>query len=307
MRTMADRNKGRATQHDLQAPRPDRIRNVVLVGPSGSGKTSLTEALLLATGAINRAGTVIDGTTVSDFEEPEHAHQRSVSLAVAPLLHAGTKVNLLDTPGYVDFGGEVRAGLRAADAALFVVAANESVDEATWHLWRECADVGMPRAVVVTKLDHARADHEGVVASVRGAFGDRAMPVLVPVHDGATLTAVEHLLDPATTDPRRDALIETIIEESEDEGLMDRYLAGEEVSEDALARRPREGDGHRRLPSGGPGVCDDRRRLHRAARPRGGRLPAPARAPVTRGVPPDRQGRGPAVRATPRARWSRRS
>ena len=232
--TMADKNTRRATQHDLQVPRPDRIRNVVLVGPTGSGKTSLVEALLLTTGAITRAGSVTDGTTVSDFEEPERAHQRSVSLAVTPLVHRDTKVNLLDTPGYADFGGEVRAGLRAADAALFVIGANTTVDEATWHLWRECTEVDMPRAVVVTKLDHARADHEAAVASVRNAFGEKAMSVLVPVLDGGTATSVDHLLDPATTDARRDALIEAIIEESEDEGLMDRYLAGEEVGEDTL-------------------------------------------------------------------------
>ena len=231
---MADKNTRRATQHDLQVPRPDRIRNVVLVGPTGSGKTSLVEALLLATGAITRAGSVTDGTTVSDFEEPERAHQRSVSLAVTPLVHRDTKVNLLDTPGYADFGGEVRAGLRAADAALFVIGANTTVDEATWHLWRECTEVDMPRAVVVTKLDHARADHDAAVASVRDAFGEKAMSVLVPVLAGGTATSVDHLLDPATSDARRDALIEAIIEESEDEGLMDRYLAGEEVGEDTL-------------------------------------------------------------------------
>ena len=231
---MSDRRSRKASQHDLEVSGPDRIRNVVLVGPSGSGKTSLLEALLLASGAITRAGSVTDGTTVSDFEEPEHAHQRSVSLAVTPLVHAGTKVNLLDTPGYADFAGEVRAGLRAADAALFVIAANESVDEATRQLWRECAEVNMPLAVVISKLDHARADHERVVASVRDAFGETAMSVLVPVPDGGAMTSVGHLLDPASSDARRDALIEAIIEESEDEGLMDRYLAGEQVSEDTL-------------------------------------------------------------------------
>ena len=231
---MADRSGRKATQHDLEAPGPDRLRNVVLVGPSGSGKTSLLESLLASSGAITRAGAVVDGTTVSDFEEPEQAHQRSVSLAVAPLVHAGTKVNLLDTPGYADFGGEVRAGLRAADAALFVVAANESVDEATRHLWRECAEVGMPRAVVVTTLDHARADHDAVVAAAQEAFGDKVMSVLVPLHEGGAMTGVGHLLDPASDDVRRDALIEAIIEESEDEGLMDRYLAGEKVGEETL-------------------------------------------------------------------------
>jgi len=231
---MADKNGRKATQHDLEASGPDRIRNVVLVGPSGSGKTSLLEALLASSGAIARAGSVIDGTTVSDFEEPEQQHQRSVSLSVAPLVHQGTKINLIDTPGYADFGGEVRAGLRAADAALFVIAANETVDDATRHLWRECAQVGMPRAVVVTKLDHARADHDGVVSSCQSVFGDKVMPVFVPVRDGETVTAVDHLLDPSSTDARRDSLIEAVIEESEDEGLMDRYLGGEEVTEKNL-------------------------------------------------------------------------
>ena len=89
-------------------------------------------------------------------------------------MHRGTKVNLVDTPGYADFVGELRAGLRAADCALFVVAANEPVDHVTAGLWRECAEVGMPRAVVVTKLDHARADYPGVLAAAQAAFGSAA-------------------------------------------------------------------------------------------------------------------------------------
>ncbi len=96
---------------------PARMRNVVLVGPSGSGKTTLVEALLAHTGAIPRAGTVLDGTTVCDHDPAAVRQQRSVGLSVAPLLHADTKINLVDTPGYGDFVGELRAGLRAADAA----------------------------------------------------------------------------------------------------------------------------------------------------------------------------------------------
>ncbi len=231
---MADKHGRKATSHDLEAPGPDRIRNVVLVGPSGSGKTSLVESLLAHSGAIPRAGTVLDGSTVCDFEESETAHQRSVSLAVAPLVHGGTKINLVDTPGYADFGGEVRAGLRAADAALFVVAANGGIDEATRHLWRECAAVGMPRAVVVSKLDHPRADADGVVAAAQAAYGDKVLPVLVPVRDGGEVTGLVHLLEEDVDDDRRETLIEGIIEESEDEGLMERYLGGEKVTEEAL-------------------------------------------------------------------------
>ena len=124
------------------ADQPDGVRNVVLVGHSGAGKTTLVEALLVATGTIPRAGRVEDGTTVSDFDEAEHRQQRSVSLALAPFEHAGVKVNLLDTPGYADFVGDLRAGLRAADAALFVVSAVDGVDGATRMLWEECAAVG---------------------------------------------------------------------------------------------------------------------------------------------------------------------
>ncbi|HVQ19336.1 MAG TPA: GTP-binding protein, partial [Actinomycetes bacterium] len=139
---------------------PAEIRNVALVGHSGSGKTTLVEALLAATKTITRTGRVEDGSTVSDFDEAEHRQQRSVSVSLAPLMHDGIKVNLLDTPGYPDFVGDLRAGLRAADAALFVIAATDGVDGMTRMLWEECGAVGMPRAVVVTKLDAPRADYD---------------------------------------------------------------------------------------------------------------------------------------------------
>ncbi|KAB7760947.1 elongation factor G [Mycolicibacterium mucogenicum] len=202
---------------------PAAIRNVVLVGPSGSGKTTLVEALLLHAGVLTRAGTVLDGTTVCDHEPAEVEQQRSVGLALASLQHGPVKINLLDTPGYADFVGELRAGLRAADCALFVMAANDVVDAATKALWRECADVGMPRAVVVTKLDHARATFGGAVESAQESFGDKVIPLYLPDGDGL----VSLLADDAT-------LIEGIIEESEDETLMERYLGGEQIDNAVL-------------------------------------------------------------------------
>ncbi|HET7430847.1 MAG TPA: elongation factor G-like protein EF-G2 [Nocardioides sp.] len=238
---MADKGKqgrpaGRSTGQDLEASSPDRIRNVVLIGPGGSGKTTLVETLLAASGAIPRAGNVRDGSTVCDHDESEHTHGRSISLAVAPLLHQGTKINLIDTPGYADFVGELRAGLRAADCALFVMAANEGVDEATRSLWRECAEVAMPRAVVITKLDQARADYDGVLAQAQRAFGDQVMPLFVPVRSGSEVTGLVDLLRPCGEEHEalRGSLIEGVIEESEDESLMDRYLAGEEIDEKVL-------------------------------------------------------------------------
>src|SRR5205085_11543500 len=170
---MADKNTaGAAVGRAPTADEPTRIRNVVLVGHSGAGKTTLVEALLVATGTIPRAGRVEEGTTVSDFDEVEIRQQRSVNLTLAPLVHDGIKVNLLDTPGYADFTGDLRAGLRAADSALFAVSATDGIDGVTQMLWEECAAVGMPRAVVITKVDHQRADFEATLAACREAFGD---------------------------------------------------------------------------------------------------------------------------------------
>jgi elongation factor G len=233
------------------APRPaEAVRNVVLVGHAGSGKTTLVEALLARTGTIPRAGKVEDGTTTCDSEEVEHRQQRSVSLSLAPLEHAGVKVNLLDTPGYADFVGELRAGLRAADAALFVVSAVQGVDALTQQLWDECAAVGMPRAVVVTQLDKPRADFDDTVALCQRLFGDGVQPLYLPMHaddgsvagligllsqrvyDWSSGERVERDPDPehlALIEGVRGDLIEGIIAESEDETLMDRYLAGEDV------------------------------------------------------------------------------
>jgi elongation factor G len=237
------------------ADQPDSVRNVVLVGHSGAGKTTLTEALLVATGAIQRPGRVEDGTTVSDFDEVEVRQQRSVNLALAPVMHAGIKVNLLDTPGYADFTGDLRAGLRAADAALFTVSAAEGVDGLTRMLWEECAAVGTPRAVVVTKIDHQRGDFGEALAACREAFGDSVAPLYLPVGDGQSgVQGVIGLLsqrfydyssgsrqerdlpaaDAGRVEEARSTLIEAIIQESEDESLMDRYLSGEDIDAKVL-------------------------------------------------------------------------
>jgi elongation factor G len=206
------------------------VRNVVLVGPAGSGKTTLVETLLVSAGVLSRAGSTAEGTTVSDFEEAEQRQQRSVGIALAPVVRGDTKINLLDAPGYADFVGELRAGLRAADCALFVIAANEGIDESTKTVWRECADVGMPRVVVITKLDHARADYDGVVAQARAVFGENVVPVYL--REGDRLVGL--LSDDHAHEEQRGTLIEAVIEESEDESLMDRYVGGEEIDRDLL-------------------------------------------------------------------------
>src|SRR6201987_824320 len=181
---MAEKATSGAAGRAPSADQPESVRNVVLVGHSGAGKTTLVEALLAATGTIQRAGRVEGGTTVRDFDEGEIRKQRSANLTLAPLTHAGVKVNLLATPGYADFTGDLRAGLRAADAALFAVAATEGVDGLDRMLWEECAAVGMPRAVVITKLDHQRADFDEALQACQAAFGDGVAPLYLPVGGG---------------------------------------------------------------------------------------------------------------------------
>jgi elongation factor G len=235
-----------------RAPAADQVRNVVLVGHSGSGKSSLVEALLVATGTTARPGSIEEGTTVSDFDEIEVRQQRSVNLTLAPVVHNGIKVNLLDTPGYADFTGDLRAGLRAADSALFAVSATDGIDGVTRMLWDECAAVGMPRAVVITKIDHQRAEFDATLNACREAFGDAVAPLYLPVGD--PVSGLIGLLSekrfnyadgertegaPSAQDAERMAelrgeLIEGIITESEDESLMDRYLSGEDIDPKVL-------------------------------------------------------------------------
>lgn len=208
---------------------PAQIRNVVLVGPSGGGKSTLFDRLVH--GELLRR------------KEDEGA---STALRVATIGHGELAITLLDTPGASDFVGEVRAGLRAADAALFVIAAGSSVDEASRMLWRECAAVGMPRAVALTKLEQCQDDYATVVEASRRAFGD-AQPLQVPILDGDKVTGLIDLLgseihgpdgsvqgepsaeQQAILDDLRGGVLEAIIEESEDESALDRYLSGEEL------------------------------------------------------------------------------
>jgi elongation factor G len=253
------------------ADQPERVRNVVLVGHSGAGKTTLVEALARTCGALKRCGRVEDGASVSDYDEIEHRQQRSVQLSLVPVDWGEIKINLLDTPGYADFVGELRAGLRAADAALFVVSAADGVDGSTRMVWDECAAVGMPRAVVVTHLESPRADFEEMTEICRRAFGgddpDAVLPLYLPLYgeavdggpagDGHTPVAgligllsqrvydyssgrrVERDPDPEhlpLIEEARARLIEGIISESEDETLMDRYLAGEDLDPKTLVQ-----------------------------------------------------------------------
>ncbi len=228
-------SKATAARESSSAPvpaSPEHIRNVVLVGPGGAGKSTLFEHLVAA--------------RVPGRRPHEGEHERSFGVDVAAVESGGLTVNLIDTPGYPDFVGELRAGLRAADAAIFVISGADGIDGATALLWQECAAVAMPRIIAVSKLDMPRSDYEETIATCRRVFGD-AQPVYLPVHSddktvvGAMALISQYVADgkgsrrtptddeAAAIEEHRGTLIEAIIEESEDDSLLDRYLSGEDL------------------------------------------------------------------------------
>jgi elongation factor G len=231
-----------------------KIRNVALVGHGGAGKTTLTEAILFTTGAIPRMGTVDAGNTVTDFDPEEHSRHYSVSLALAPVEFDGHKINLVDTPGYADFIADAVAALRIADLALFVVSAVDGVEVQTELLWRMAAAQGLPRAIVVTKMDKERASFSTVLDSLRSRFGAAIAPMEIPIGEESSFRGVVSLLDdeayvyengkPSATEipaeiaeqehTLHDALVEGIV--VADEELMERYLMEDEISTAELSK-----------------------------------------------------------------------
>ena len=178
---------------------PTAIRNVALVGHHGAGKTTLAEALLATTGSIARRGSVEKGSTVMDFEPEEVARQLSISTSLAPFTVNGVKVNLLDTPGYADFAGEMVTALANVDLAVVVVSATDGVQAQTEDAWRAAARLGVPRVVVINKLDRERADFDRALAEIRATFGAGVAPVELPIGHEADFHGVIDLLDDTAT------------------------------------------------------------------------------------------------------------
>ena len=171
-----------------------KIRNVVLLSHSGAGKTSLAEAMLFASKGISRLGSVGDGNTVSDFDPEEQRRETSLQLAVIPCVWKGTKVNLLDTPGYADFIGETVSALRAADAAVVVVSAASGVEVGTELVWERVREAGLPVIVFVSKMDREHADFAAALAQIRAKLGSRCAAVNLPIGAEASFSGVADLV-----------------------------------------------------------------------------------------------------------------
>jgi elongation factor G len=231
--------------------RTDQIRNVAILGHGGSGKTTLAEALLHRTGASSRMGRVEDGTTVSDWDPEEHRRQISINLAVVPVEFEETKVNLIDTPGYQDFVGEIISALHVSEACLLVVDAVAGAEVGTELAWDYLGEKGLPRIVFINKMDRENADCDSAVASLRSTLHNaKIVPMQLPIGSAdnfqgvvSVVTMKAYLGKEGKEGPVPPDMVEAVeaahqflIEaaaESDDELIM-KYLDGEELTIDEV-------------------------------------------------------------------------
>ena len=218
-----------------------RLRNIVLLSHSGAGKTMLAESMLLASGVTNRLGSTEDGTTASDFEPEETKRANSIQTSILPCPWKDHKINVLDTPGYADYRGEVVSGARAADGAVIVVAAQAGVEVGTQQMWRTAEERGLPRIIVVNKMDRENADFEAVLDSLGETFGRQCVGVHVPIGSEESFSGLVNLLDPRAAVPEglqgqvdtaRERLTEAVAESDDD--MATKYLEEETLSAEDL-------------------------------------------------------------------------
>lgn len=236
----------------MKAYATEAIRNVVLMGHGSVGKTTLAEAALFVSGGINRFGAIEDQNTVSDYDEDEHKRKFSLNLALIPVEWEERKINIVDTPGYADFVSEVICGAQAADMALVVVDAVSGPEIGTDRAWAIADRLGLPRMIVVNRMDRENANFGTVLASLQLRWGPKVTPLQLPIGAHDDFRGVVDLLHmrayagemgdetpvpddlQAQAEALRAQLIETIVETDED--LMAKYFADEELTEDELRR-----------------------------------------------------------------------
>lgn len=236
----------------MQNFKTENIRNVLLLSHTGSGKTSLAEAMLFNSKAITRIGKVEDGNTVSDFEPEETKRQSSTSTTLAPCEWEKTKINLIDTPGYFDFIGEVKAALRVADAAIIVVCAASGVEVGTEVFWDYVNSIDLPRIVFINKIDRENADFSKVMAQIEEKFGRKCVPIQLPIGAENNFQGVLDLVTlQSSGDAKADAIPQDQIDSAReklvegaaevDDDLTTKYLEGEEFSEEEIRTALRTG------------------------------------------------------------------
>ncbi len=237
----------------MKVYRAEQIRNVVLISHVGAGKTSLIDAALFDSGAVTRQGKVDEGTSVVDYDPEELKRRMSLNVKVLPVEWNETKINFIDTPGYPDFVGEVKAGLRVADAALIVITAEKGVEVGTELTWQYADERKLPRMVLVNKLDRENTSFDQTLDSLRAQFGLKVVPLQIPIGEQANFKGVVDLVKrkgytfeggnkvqevtiPTELQERintyRDQLIESAVE-SDDE-IMEKFLDEQELSDDEI-------------------------------------------------------------------------
>lgn len=233
----------------MKVYRTDEIRNVVLLGHGGSGKTSLVEAMAYVSGAINRMGKVADNNTISDFDKEEQKRQFSISTTLVPIEWEKAKINILDTPGYFDFVGEVEEAVSAADAAVIVVSGKAGVEVGTEKAWELCDKYNLPRMVYVTEMDVDDASFRQVVQDLTDRYGKVIAPHFQPIRENEKLVGYVNIIKNAgrrytgvgqreeceipdyckpNLEMYREKLLEAVAETSEE--FMERYFDGDEFS-----------------------------------------------------------------------------
>ena len=231
----------------------DKIRNVVLLGHGGSGKTSLTEAMAYLAGLTTRMGTVADGNTISDFDKEETKRKFSIHTSVVPIPWNDVKINILDTPGYFDFVGEVEEAVSVADAAIIVVSGKAGIETGTKRAWEICEKYNLPRMIFVTDMDIDNASFRQVVEDLQTLYGKKIAPFHLPIRENEQFVGYVNVLQQrakrwkddgtvekcdvpdysqANLEICREALMESVAETSEE--FMDRYFNGEEFSDDEI-------------------------------------------------------------------------
>jgi len=234
----------------MNSYKPGKVRNVVLLSHYGAGKTSLAEAMLFTSGAIKRLGSVESGTTTSDYDPSEIERRMSISLSLLPQEWKGSKLNLIDTPGYADFASEVNAGLRVCEGAVIVVCAASGVEVGTEQVWSYAEKMNLPRLLLVNKMDRDNADFLRTLAEVQAKLAARCLPVQLPIgaqsdfqgiadlvtmkgYIGSTLQEIElpsSLVEQAKIS--REKLVEAVVEI--DDNLITKYLEGEDISNEEI-------------------------------------------------------------------------
>ena len=230
----------------------EKLRNVVLLGHGGAGKTSLVEAMVFSTGAVNRLGKVDDGTSISDWDDEERRRGMSINASLIPCEWNGYKLNVLDTPGYMDFIGEVIGSIRVADAAIIVLDSVGGVEVGTEQVWYHANSRKLPRLAFVNKMERENVDYAGVVAQIASKFDVVAVPVHLPIGGQADFKGIVDVLaqkaylgEKGTEGPIPDDLADAVEEarmvlieaaaEGEDE-LMEKYFEEETLSDAEILR-----------------------------------------------------------------------